>query len=152
MRKVITFFATGAYVGYSPIAPGTAGTLLGIPVFLLFCSLNVHLYTITLLTMSVLACLVSEHAERILGQKDSPRIVIDEIIGYLVAMFQCPPTARDILFGFLLFRFFDIAKPFPIRLIQSRLPGGYGVVLDDVMAGIYANVSRRMILYFWYSL
>lgn len=150
MRKVITFFATGAYVGYSPIAPGTAGTVLGIPVFLFFYPLNVYLYTIMLFGMSALACFVSGHAERILGQKDSPHIVIDEIVGYLVAMFQCPPTCRDILFGFFLFRFFDITKPFPARLIQSRLPGGYGVVLDDVMAGIYANVFHRVILYFWY--
>jgi len=152
VRQVVTFVATGAYAGYSPIAPGTAGTLVGILLFGLLSSFDIYIYSLTVLGILVLACFVSGRAEQIFGQRDSPHIVIDEILGYLVTMFQFSATSRNILLGFLLFRFFDIAKPFPIRLIQLRLSGGYGVVLDDVMAGIYANISQRIILHFWYQL
>lgn len=145
---MVTFVATGAYAGYSPIAPGTVGTLVGVALFIPFSSFNVYLYTLTVLCILALACFVSGRAEKILGQRDSPHIVIDEILGYLVAMFQFPPTVREIVIGFLLFRFFDIAKPFPIRLIESKISGGYGVVLDDFVAGIYANLLHRIILHF----
>lgn len=151
VRRVVTFVATGAYAGYSPIAPGTAGTLVGILLFVLLSSLDIiYIYSFTVLGILVLACFVSGRAEQILGQRDSPHIVIDEVLGYLVTMFQFSATWRNIFLGFLLFRFFDITKPFPIRLIQLRLSGGYGVVLDDVMAGIYANLSQRIILHFWH--
>jgi phosphatidylglycerophosphatase A len=145
---VVTFVATGAYAGYSPIAPGTVGTLVGVAVFIPLSSLNVYLYSLTVLCVLALACFVSGRAEKILGQRDSPHIVIDEILGYLVAMFQFSSSVRDIVLGFLLFRFFDIAKPFPIRLIESKMSGGYGVVLDDFAAGLYANLLHRLILHF----
>ena len=83
---------------------------------------------------------VSREAEKIFNEKDAPCIVIDEIVGFQFAMFLVSPTVLHIFLGFLLFRFFDIAKPFPIRLCERKLSGGYGVVGDDIVAGIYANI------------
>ena len=83
---------------------------------------------------------MSGEAEKIFNEKDSSRIVIDEIVGFQFAMFLVTPTALHVFLGFLLFRFFDIAKPFPVRLCERKLPGGYGVVGDDIVAGVYANI------------
>ena len=123
-----------------PFAPGTAGTIIGIPVYLVFSCFSWPLYLISVLALSALAVYVSGEAEKIFNEKDSSRIVIDEIVGFQFAMFLATPTVLHIFLGFLLFRFFDIAKPFPIRLCERKLSGGYGVVGDDIMAGIYANI------------
>jgi phosphatidylglycerophosphatase A len=74
--------------------------------------------------------------------------VIDEVVGLLWTMFYVPPTIPAVIIGFILFRFFDIVKPFPVRLLQDKLPGGYGVVGDDVMAGIYSNLARQVLIKF----
>ena len=87
-------------------------------------------------------------AEPVFRKRDSRHIVIDEVAGFLVTMSFLPPTARHMLLGFALFRFFDIVKPFPIRRLEG-LKGGYGVVADDVMAGIYANMVVRVCIFLW---
>ena len=145
MNKFFLLFATGFGVGYSPVAPGTLGTLLAILVYYFLSNIPSPFYEITLVGFLFLSVWISENAERFFGKKDDQRIVIDEIIGFLITMLWVPKTTPLIIGGFLLFRFFDILKPFPIRRVEKRLKGGFGVVLDDVVAGVYANIILRLI-------
>jgi len=127
-------------MGFVPLAPGTAGTVAGIPIYLLFSFLSWPYYLISVLVITCLAWHLSRKAERIFGEKDSPHIVIDEIVGFQYAMFLVTPTVLHVFLGFILFRFFDIIKCFPAVYLQRRLPDGYGIVADDVLAGIYSNM------------
>ena len=136
----IRIAATGLGSGLSPLAPGTAGTLVGVLVYLVFSRLVWPVYLISAVTFAFFAVYVSQEAERIYHEKDPGRIVIDEIAGFQVTMFLIAPTFWSIVAGFILFRIFDIIKPFPIRLCERRFPGGYGVVGDDIAAGVYANI------------
>ena len=145
MNRFFLFFATGFGVGYSPIAPGTVGTLLAIPIYLLLSCIPSPIYEVTLITFFFLSVWISENAEKSLGKSDDQRIVLDEIMGFLVTMLWVPKTILFVIIGFFLFRFFDILKPFPIRHLERRFKGGYGVVLDDVMAGIYASIILQII-------
>ena len=145
MKHFILLLATGFGVGYSPIAPGTLGTLIAIPVYYFLSNISSPIYEITLVGFFFLSVWVSESAEIFFGKKDDQRIVIDEIMGFLITMLWAPKTAILIVIGFFLFRFFDILKPFPIRRLEKRLKGGYGVVLDDVMAGVYGNIVLQVI-------
>lgn len=141
--------ATGFGSGFTPVAPGTAGTLVGIPLFFIFSAFPWMVYLLFLAAFTCAAVYIAQAAENLFGKKDSPRIVIDEITGFLWTMFYVPPSFACIFFGFIFFRFLDIAKPFPIRSLQEKLPGGYGVVGDDVMAGIYANIALQALIKFW---
>ncbi len=145
LNRLVLFFASGCYSGYAPIASGTAGTLVGIPVFILLSQLPLLPYGILTAGFLLAGVWLSFRAEAILGARDSGVIVIDEITGYLVTMFAVPAGWGTVLGGFLLFRLFDILKPFPIRRIDRDLPGGWGVMLDDVLAGIYANLSLQLL-------
>jgi phosphatidylglycerophosphatase A len=145
MKRFFLLFATGFGVGYSPIAPGTLGTLIAIPVYYFLSEIPSPLYEITLIGFFFLSVWIAENAETFFGKKDDPRIVIDEVIGFLITMLWIPKTTRFIIIGFFLFRFFDILKPFPIRRLERRLKGGFGVVLDDVMAGVYANIVLHLL-------
>jgi phosphatidylglycerophosphatase A len=148
MKHFILILATGFGVGYSPIAPGTLGTLVAIPVYYFLSNISSPIHEITLIGFFFLSVWISENAEIFFGKKDDQRIVIDEMMGFLITMLWVPKTIRFIIIGFLLFRFFDILKPFPIRRLERRLKGGFGVVLDDVMAGVYGNI----ILHFLYAI
>ena len=129
----------------SPIAPGTLGTLVAILIYYFLSEISPPLYEITLIGFFFLSVWVSENAERFFRKKDDQRIVIDEIIGFLTTMLWVPKTIRFVIIGFFLFRFFDILKPFPIRRLEKGFKGGFGVVLDDVVAGVYANIVLRLI-------
>jgi phosphatidylglycerophosphatase A len=148
MNYFILLMATGFGVGYSPIVPGTLGTLLAIPIYYLLSSIAFPLYELTLIGFFFFSSWVSNQAERYWGKKDDQKIVIDEIMGFLVTMLWVPKTIPFIVAGFVLFRFFDILKPFPIRRLE-QIKSGFGVVLDDVLAGIYANIILHLILRFW---
>ena len=137
--------ATGFGVGYSPLAPGTLGTLIAIPVYYFLSNISSPIYEITVTGFFFLSVWISENAETSFGKKDDQRIVIDEIIGFLITMLWVPKTVPFIIIGFFLFRFFDILKPFPIRRLEKGLKGGYGVVLDDLVAGVYANIILHLI-------
>jgi phosphatidylglycerophosphatase A len=145
MNRFFLFLATGFGVGYSPVAPGTLGTLVTIPIYYFLSEIPSPLYEITLVGFFFFAIWVSENAEIFFSKKDDQRIVIDEIMGFLITMLWVPKTVSFIIIGFFLFRFFDILKPFPIRRLEKKLKGGYGVVLDDVMAGVYANIILHII-------
>ena len=145
MNRFFLILATGFGVGYSPVAPGTLGTLVAIPIYYFLSENPSPLYEITLIGFFFLSVWISENAEAFFGKKDDPRIVIDEVMGFLITMLWLPKTIFFIILGFFLFRFFDIVKPFPIRHLERQLKGGFGVVLDDVMAGIYANVVLHLL-------
>jgi len=138
-KSVIIFIAEGAYAGKSPVAPGTAGTVVGILLYLLMKNLSPSVYLSLCFLISLIGTWAAGHAEIILGQKDASPIVIDEIAGYLVAMFLVPTGWIFILAGFFVFRLFDIIKPWPLMQVQD-LHGGPGIMLDDIGAGIYTNV------------
>lgn len=140
MKRVIILLATGCYVGYSPLIPGTAGTLAAIPLYLILSHLSSLYYIAVVLGSIYIAIWASDRAEVLLQSRDCRHIVIDEMVGFMVAMVMVPPTFRNILLGFFLFRALDIIKPIPIRALEDRVRGGYGVVLDDIVAGVYANL------------
>lgn len=146
MHKTVIFIATGAYSGYSPLAPGTAGTIAAIPIYLLLSRFSPYIYIAALLALLPVSFWSAGIAENIFGTKDSSQIVIDEMVGFLVAMFLAPSGWGYLVAGFLLFRFFDIAKVYPAGDMEV-LGGGVGVVMDDVVAGIYANVSLQLLIF-----
>ncbi len=131
-----------------PIASGTWGSLWGIPLYLGLYRLQLIPYLVTLFTLIILASWIANEAELTGNKKDPGWIVIDEVVGMLTALSFLPLTWQWFLAAFLLFRLFDIWKPFPCRLIQDRVPGGWGIVGDDVMAGIYANIILQIALRF----
>jgi phosphatidylglycerophosphatase A len=151
LNKFFLFLATGFGVGYSPVAPGTLGSLVAILIYYFLSEIPPPLYEITLIGFFFLSVWISENAERLFGKKDDQKIVIDEIMGFLITMLWVPKTIRFIIIGFFLFRFFDILKPFPIRHVEKRFKGGFGVVLDDVAAGVYSNIILQIISYFTLS-
>jgi len=145
MKKFVLFAATGAGVGYLPGMPGTYGSVVGVAVYWGLKNLPLWPYLITVLALIFLAAWVSTIAEALLQKKDAQVIVIDEVIGMLVTLAVVPFSIKAVMIGFVLFRIFDIWKPFPIRLCQDRWPGGWGVVGDDVVAGIYANLILQFV-------
>jgi len=132
-----------------PVAPGTAGTVVGVLLYFLLAALPWPAYLFFLLVFTAAAVYLAREAEVIFGKKDPPCIVIDEVVGLLCTMFTVPPTIPSVIIGFILFRFFDIIKPFPVRRFQDKLPGGYGIVGDDVMAGIYSNLALRIVIQYF---
>lgn len=143
-KNFIEIFATWFGLGKSPKMPGTVGTIGAIPLFLLFLLIkeNIYyhnIYFIFLVVLFLFAVYISEKAEKIYGEKDAQCIVIDEVLGYMVTMFLIQPSIINVIMGFILFRIFDIIKPYPIKKLQN-IKGGLGVVIDDFLAGIMANI------------
>jgi phosphatidylglycerophosphatase A len=145
--KMVLFIAQGAYSGRSPFAPGTAGTVVGVLLYLLLMGLSAPVYGAACLIVIVLGTWAAGRADALFGTKDNRTIVIDEIAGYLVSMLLVPATWQYMTAAFFLFRFFDILKPFPLRRLE-RLPGGPGVMLDDIGAGIYSNIVLQVAVHF----
>ena len=134
-------------LGKAPFAPGTVATLAaGIPVFLVTGHLSWIAQALVAAVVLAGGCIASSRAELELEKIDAPEIVIDELCGFLVAMIGHPVSFPSILAGFALFRLFDIWKPWPLRFMQDRLGGGLAVMMDDVGAGVYANVLGLVIL------
>ncbi|HET7318637.1 MAG TPA: phosphatidylglycerophosphatase A [Nitrospirota bacterium] len=146
-RAVILFIAQGAYSGRSPFAPGTAGTLVGILLYLGVKNLSLIPYGILCVILCGIGTYTAGKAECMLGSKDSPSIVIDEIAGYLIAMFMVPSGWGYVAVGFFLFRLFDVVKPWPLFGLQ-KVRGGLGVMLDDIGAGVYTNVALQIAAYY----
>jgi len=147
--RLIKFVATGFGSGLVPFAPGTAGTIVGIPIYLALSQLSWITYFVLVVAFTALACYVSNKAEKMFGEKDTSIIVIDEMVGFQWSMFLVAPTVLHVFIGFVLFRLFDILKIFPAGYFHRRLPGGYGVVIDDVVAGMYTNIALLLIIKFW---
>ena len=149
MRRLIVFFATAAYAGFVPVTPGTAGSLVGLivawAVFGGLCRISGQIALLAFAVLFASACWISGRAEEIFGEPDSPHIVIDEVFGMVATMFMNPVDLVHLVVGFALFRLFDITKPFPAGLIERRVRGGAGVMLDDLAAAIYANIALRIL-------
>jgi phosphatidylglycerophosphatase A len=144
--KTAVFLATGFYVGRIPLAPGTFGSLLGLPLCFLFAGMHLPGAIVGALLIIALATWIAGAAERTLGQPDPGCIVIDEITGMVVTLMGLPFNPTTAAVGFILFRVLDIVKPFPIRVIDKRLSGGLGIVADDVIAGMFSNILLRILL------
>jgi len=144
MRRLITVLATGCYVGYTPRAPGTAGSILGLGIIWGLADSSSLLYIMLTVFLLIIGIWVSGRAEIYFGH-DGSQIVIDEIIGVMITFVWIPLNAFTLVTGFILFRIMDIAKPFPANRAQ-KLPGGTGVVADDVIAAVYAHTLLQGIL------
>jgi phosphatidylglycerophosphatase A len=140
---------TGFYTGYAPVASGTFGTIPGVLLALPLASLyarSLPAYLIALLVSFAVAVWSAERCCMLFESKDPSRVVADEMVGFLVTVAAIHPLEiRTLVVGFFLFRIFDILKPFPAGAAEA-LPGGYGVVVDDVVAGAYAFVCLRLLL------
>ena len=137
----INFIACGFGSGLIPKAPGTFGTLVAVPIcYFGYSWLQTNNFyqwlPLILLTLFVFGIFICSYTSIKIADKDPKQIVFDEIIGYAIAVSQVPITAQNFILAFLLFRFFDIVKPFPIRLVDKKLTGGLGIMLDDVLAGL----------------
>ena len=146
-EHAILFLATGFFIGRIPFAPGTFGSLVGLPLCFLLSKLGSGLSAVFVALFISGAIGLSSAAEKYLKQKDPAAIVIDEIAGMLVTFMSLPFNLQTAVFGFVLFRVFDILKPFPIRLLERNVGGGVGIVMDDVLAGLYTNLILRLAFY-----
>ena len=135
------FFAFGLGVGALPVAPGTFGTLLAVPLYLLVRDLPLHVYILHTALLAALGIWLCHVTARDLGVDDHQGIVWDEIVGYLITMTAAPPGWLWVVLGFIWFRLFDIWKPWPIRTIDRRVKGGLGIMLDDIVAGMAACLA-----------
>lgn len=149
MRRLAIWLSSGLGLGLLPGAPGTYGTLWGVLLFYLGRNLPWPYFAAGTAIFILFAVFISQAAERETGGHDSSSIVIDEVAGYLVAVVLVPFSFKTLLLAFLLFRVFDIAKPWPIRYIDKKWGGGWGVVMDDVLAGVFANLSLQLIMLIW---
>jgi phosphatidylglycerophosphatase A len=141
----VLFLATGCGAGYAPLAPGTAGSAVGVLLFYLLSSLPLPWYFAITVLVTLAAIWCAGTAEKIIGTNDPPQVVIDEVAGQLITLAALPAHWTYLLGGFFLFRLLDIIKPWPANTINRDLHGGAGIVLDDVVAGIYANVLLQIV-------
>ena len=149
LRHPSHFIAFGGGAGLSPRAPGTVGSLVGLPLYLLLAPLAPVTYVLLVLALFALGVWASARTERDLGVHDHPGIVWDEVVGMLVTLFQAPLAWPWLLAGFALFRLFDIWKPFPIGWLNARLKGGWGIMLDDLAAGVGAAACLQGLVWFY---
>jgi phosphatidylglycerophosphatase A len=138
--------ATGFYSGYLPKAPGTWGSLVGVLLVFLLHALSLQIYLSVVAGLFIVGSFVAGEAEKILDDRDPGVVVIDEIVGMLITMIAVPVTPLTMALGFILFRGFDIAKPFPVNFFDQHFHGGLGIMLDDVVAGIYSLIIMQLIL------
>jgi phosphatidylglycerophosphatase A len=141
----IQFLALGFGSGLAPKAPGTFGTLSAVPIFLLMSALTPLYYAIIVTLMAVTGIYICQKAADAAGVHDHGAIVWDEIVGFLITMFMVPLSWQSIFVGFALFRFFDILKPWPISFIDKKVHGGFGIMLDDVLAGFFALIIMQFL-------
>ncbi len=134
--------ATALGAGYSPVAPGTCGTAVAVPLAFALAPLPIWLYVIVVAAITGIGIWAADRADRAWGTHDTGRIVIDEVAGYLVTMTLVDRSQLvPLLVGFVVFRIFDIVKPPPIRWLDRNMPGGFGVVIDDVAAGVLGMLT-----------
>lgn len=149
LKTPAQLFASGFGAGCAPFAPGTFGTIMAIPFWWLLTFLPLPLYLLLLLISIIVGVKICGKAARELGVHDHSGIVWDEFVGFWITMIAIPPSIINLFLGFLLFRLFDIIKPWPIRLIDRKVGGGIGIMLDDIIAGLFALLSLHLILALW---
>ena len=144
MNQLIMAIATGLYVGMIPKAPGTWASLAALLPWLLIRDLPLPTYLAVLAAVFVVGFFAAGSAEKILDQPDSGAIVIDEILGMFITLTLAPAHPAAWLLGFIFFRIFDIAKPFPVSWFDRHIHGGIGIMMDDVAAGLYALLCLQL--------
>lgn len=144
-KNPVHFLAFGLGSGAAPKAPGTVGTLAAIPLFLLIQPLALHWYALVLVITFVIGIYLCGKTSKDMGVHDHGGIVWDEFVGYWVTMFAAPAGWLWILIGFVLFRIFDIAKPWPISWADKKVHGGFGIMLDDLLAGLMALAVLQLL-------
>jgi len=150
-RKVLTspihFLAFGFGSGLAPFAPGTFGTLAAIPLYLLMQPLSLPLYLLIVAVVSFVGIWICDKSSTALGVHDHSGIVWDEFAGYFVTMIAAPKGWLWIVIGFALFRLFDIWKPWPISVLDKKVAGGLGIMVDDLLAGVFALVCLQLLTF-----
>ena len=144
-ERLTTLVATGLGCGYAPVAPGTVGSLLGLALFWPLTRLEAPVQLVALAALVLLGVWAATLVARRLGVEDPSVVVVDEVAGMWVTLLFLPLTPLSAAAGFFVFRVMDVVKPFPARRFE-RLPGGWGIMADDLMAGIYANLVVRLLL------
>jgi phosphatidylglycerophosphatase A len=142
--KLGLIFSSCFGIGLIPGAQGTFGSLAGIPLAIALAHLSPLAGAYVLFFFTLMAIWASERSSRALGKSDPAEVVIDETAGQLLTLFLLPATGFNLCLGFVLFRLFDILKPYPVRRLE-KVGGGAGIVLDDLLAGVYANVCIRVV-------
>ena len=146
-RSVLHWIAFGAGAGLAPRAPGTAGTAVAVPIYAVLATQPVGLYLLAIALIAAAGVLVCGRTARELGVHDHPGIVLDEIAGFLVTMTALPFDWPWIAAGFVAFRIFDVAKPWPVSLADRKVGGGLGIMLDDLLAGALACATLHAARY-----
>ena len=146
-RDPFLFVAFGFGSGLAKVGPGTAGTLLAIPIYWLLVQLGLPLYVLVVLIALLAGIWICDVASERLGVHDHSGIVWDEIVGLWITMIAIPVTIPMVVLGFVLFRFFDIVKPWPISWLDQQVSGGFGIMIDDVLAAVFANLCLQALLY-----
>ena len=147
MTRLAVFIATAGYSGYFPIAPGTVGSAVGLVIYLLvWWTQSPVVETALIVAIFAAGTWAATHAERFFGGIDPGPVVIDEVLGMLVTLAFLPVGWTGALAGFFLFRIFDIIKPYPANRLE-KFHGGFGIMADDAMAGMYANLSLRLLMW-----
>jgi len=150
LSNPVAFLAFGFGSGLAPKAPGTAGTVAAIPLFYLFADLPIYTYLGIIAITFALGIYLCEQASKWLGVHDHGGIVWDEFVGLWITYIALPAGWPWVVAGFVLFRFFDMLKPWPISFIDKHAHGGFGIMIDDVLAGLAALACIQVAAYFWF--
>ncbi|MFL0810827.1 MAG: phosphatidylglycerophosphatase A [Agarilytica sp.] len=143
-RSPQMFLAFGLGSGLSPVIPGTMGTLAAVPFYIVMAQLPIYAYAVILLLAYFLGNYLCDFASKKLGVHDHGGIVWDEFVGFWLTMFLVPFQWQYLVVGFVLFRFFDMLKPWPISWVDKHAQGGFGIMIDDVLAGVAAWLCLQL--------
>ncbi len=149
LKNPIHFLALGFGSGLAPKAPGTFGTLAALPLYFIMMNLSLPVFIVITLFITVVGFWICDIAAKDMQVHDHGAIVWDEVAGMLITMIAAPVGLLPLVVGFALFRFFDIIKPWPIKLLDRHVKGGFGIMIDDVLAGVFAAICLQAIHYFW---
>ncbi|HUV21449.1 MAG TPA: phosphatidylglycerophosphatase A [Gammaproteobacteria bacterium] len=146
LRNPLHFLSLGFGSGLSPFAPGTCGTVVAIPLYLLLAQLPFWYYLLAIAVAFAIGVYLCGYTSAALGEHDHSGIVWDEFVGFWITMIAVPVTWQWILAGFVLFRLFDIVKPWPVKIADAKMKGGFGVMFDDLLAALYALIALQIAL------
>lgn len=147
LRNPLHLLSLGFGSGLAPVAPGTFGTLAAVPLYLLLAQLTLPWYLLMVAIGFAAGIYFCQYTSAALGVHDHGGIVWDEFVGYWITMIAVPLAWQWILLGFVLFRVFDVFKPWPVKIADAKMKGGFGIMLDDVLAGLYALACMHLVLY-----
>ena len=151
LRNPLHFLSLGFGSGLSPFAPGTFGTLAAVPLYLLLAQLPLAYYLLAVLVAFAIGVYLCGYTSAALGEHDHSGIVWDEFVGFWITMIAVPATWQWILAGFVLFRLFDIVKPWPVKVADAKMKGGFGIMFDDVLAALYALIGLQIAQHLLFS-